>query len=492
MVIYDPVNEAVVFGKEREESGRSFFYAPGLSNELKQSILKIVNTFEFNRLRDLKQAGLAYFVYPSALHDRYSHSIGTYYLGYIALRSVRVEISENQEVSLEKWLDRLDLKEEFLVALLLHDVGHLPFSHALEENRIFGKFKVPKHEEIACELILDKGDFCNFYKKCAESENKVLNTPKVHRLAEVLSGKPSKKIDVQTLCYLISSEEKYLGNSVKNLNDRKTPPKVNEEDLRMLHNLVSGLIDFDRIDHYLRDSYFMGIKSGVNTKVLIESLIFSRDYKIKISDIGVPQVVNLLLLRDSFQTKYFRDLKLLSLQAMLNAAVEEYFKSLDDAQIECKIREICHFNDAELINFLFDNGSKSIKNIILRIKNDLPYVPLQNDPISISNSMLKNKENLLKFLDDIIKKYRKYFSTNYFLLPVTSWKFGEDKKSNWLDLDNLKTEDGSPVSTKFGFNNLIDYLKKASDEKLLWLFIENSDQNNIIINMLNEIKDGTR
>jgi HD superfamily phosphohydrolase len=93
----------------------------------------------FQRLRNIKQLGLTSFVYPGANHSRFQHGLGALYLMDTAIRTLKskgVNISDEEE-------------EAVLIAILLHDIGHGPFSHALEASLINGI----KHEDLSLLLM---------------------------------------------------------------------------------------------------------------------------------------------------------------------------------------------------------------------------------------------------------------------------------------------------------------------------------------------------
>ena len=103
--------------------------------------LRLVDTRVFQRLRFVRQLGLAYLVYPGATHSRFEHALGAYHLA----RTTLAQLHEGGT------LQRVPEDEPAIVcaAALLHDVGHYPFSHALEE------IGVPHHEDVARPLITD-------------------------------------------------------------------------------------------------------------------------------------------------------------------------------------------------------------------------------------------------------------------------------------------------------------------------------------------------
>jgi HD superfamily phosphohydrolase len=106
---------------------------------LDDTALALLETAVVQRLRYVRQLGLAFLVYPGATHSRFEHALGTHHLARTALR----HLGERGELA------AVDPREPALVrvAALLHDVGHYPYSHALEE------IGVPDHEEVARRLL---------------------------------------------------------------------------------------------------------------------------------------------------------------------------------------------------------------------------------------------------------------------------------------------------------------------------------------------------
>lgn len=110
--------------------------------------LKFVDTEQFQRLRDLKQLGMAHMVYPGAVHSRFEHSLGVYCLAGEAV----LKLKNNQ--GLELGIDNFDVQTVKLAGLL-HDIGHGPFSHLFEREFL------PKvlngshwsHEQMSVEMV---------------------------------------------------------------------------------------------------------------------------------------------------------------------------------------------------------------------------------------------------------------------------------------------------------------------------------------------------
>ncbi|NIR43558.1 MAG: HD domain-containing protein [Gemmatimonadetes bacterium] len=191
--------------------------------------LELIDAPAFQRLRRVKQLGLAYLVYPGAVHTRFDHALGVYHLTGRALRL----LGEQGE------LDRVSEGERSIlrVAGLLHDIGHYPFSHTVEELETG---LVPAdHEELA-------GSFL------AEPE-----------VAEALAPLgPDTAADVHAL-----------------IQGRSTSP---------LQGLVSGSLDLDKIEYLTRDAHFCGVPYGeVDVDRLLDSLRLLDDPATGRREVGV-------------------------------------------------------------------------------------------------------------------------------------------------------------------------------------------------------------
>ena len=109
-------------------------------------VLQVLDTPAMQRLRRISQLGLVSHVYPGAVHTRFEHSLGVYRLACLALRHLL-----GSDAGLAERLTADEIKI-FLLAALLHDVGHWPFCHAIEDLRLA---EFPRHEELARSLICD-------------------------------------------------------------------------------------------------------------------------------------------------------------------------------------------------------------------------------------------------------------------------------------------------------------------------------------------------
>ncbi len=157
----------------------------------------------FQRLRRISQTGLSYLVYPGARHSRFEHALGAMYLmnkAVVVLRNKGINISEEE-------------KEALLIAILLHDIGHGPFSHALEEILLVG------------------------------THHEALSLGYMELLNEQFEGKLSLAIKIYNGKY----PRKFMGQ------------------------LVASQLDIDRLDYLKRDSFYTGATEGnINSQRLIE------------------------------------------------------------------------------------------------------------------------------------------------------------------------------------------------------------------------------
>lgn len=247
----------------------------------------------FQRLRYIKQLAFVSFVYPGAVHDRFSHSVGAM---HVAGRMADQFLYNEEYSALARILS--EKEKEFLkfaarLAALLHDVGHAPFSHAAELGMPkFKELKLPKnwfpkndeslkavHEDFSALII----------KNLAEGNDAVLSKEE----AEIIASLVHKQIAVPA--------------SWKN----KFSRSVNAKNLHALvGSWIAGDIDADRMDYLLRDSYFIGVPYGsYDLSWLINNLgVVSRNnsYVTSISESGVHSFEHYILARfNMFAQVYF-------------------------------------------------------------------------------------------------------------------------------------------------------------------------------------------
>jgi HD superfamily phosphohydrolase len=183
----------------------------------------------FQRLRRIKQVGMTHMVYPGALHTRFHHAMGAMHLMTQAIEVLRfkgVKISDEEAKGVT-------------IAILLHDIGHGPFSHALEHSIVSGI----NHEDLSSMFM--------------------------QRLNEKFKGQ--------------------LTTAIRIFNN--TYPK------KFLHQLVSGQLDMDRMDYLNRDSFYSGVSEGVISYDRIIKMLNVYKDQLVVEDKGVYSIEKFIVAR---------------------------------------------------------------------------------------------------------------------------------------------------------------------------------------------------
>lgn len=316
-------------------------------------IFEIIEHSFFQRLRRIKQLGLTYLVYPGATHTRLQHAMGAMHLMKLAIEVLR---NKGQEITKEE-------AQAVTIAILLHDIGHGPFSHALERTIVEGV----SHEEISL-LFMEK-------------------------LNKTFDGKLSMAIEI-----------------FKNQYHKK-----------FLHQLVSSQLDMDRLDYLQRDSFFSGVSEGIVGVERIIKMLQVVDDELVVEEKGIYSVEKFLIARRLMYWQVYLHKTVLSAEKLLvkilqrakelsktdknlfatpalayflyndvnletfkneeNSALEQFAK-LDDYDIISSIKVWCEHNDivlSSLCKGFIDRNLLKIKfqkqpfdeNIILNLKKDL-------------------------------------------------------------------------------------------------------------------------
>jgi len=192
-------------------------------------VFEIIEHPWFQRLRRIKQLGLTHYVYPSAVHTRFQHALGCMHL---MTQTIEVLKSKGHIITDKE-------KEGVLIAILLHDIGHGPFSHTLEQSIVKGL----SHEDLSLLII--------------------------HEMNIEFDNKLSLAIDIFTDHY----------------------PK------RFLHQLVSSQLDMDRLDYLSRDSFFTGVAEGtISAHRIIKMLTVTND-ELVVESKGIYSIENFIISR---------------------------------------------------------------------------------------------------------------------------------------------------------------------------------------------------
>ncbi|MEM6963814.1 MAG: HD domain-containing protein [Bacteroidota bacterium] len=322
----------------------------------------------YQRLRRISQLGLSHYVYPGALHTRFHHALGAMHLMTRAIETLR-----SKDVTITRKEAR-----GVLIAILLHDVGHAPFSHALEHTL------VNVHHEELSELFMQK-----------------------------LNKEFRGKLDVAIQIF------------------------KNEYPKKFLHQLVSSQLDMDRMDYLNRDSFFTGVSEGVIGYDRIIKMLTVKNNELVVEEKGIYSIEKFLIARRLMYWQVYLHKTVLAAEQMLirtlrrakalaqqgiqleasaglkfflykNFSSKDFRKkkgtqlldqyaTLDDIDILAALKSWSHHED-----FVLAYLSKSI------INRRLFKIKMQNEPIGsdfveelrqkLAKDLPKNRSNLLKYL----------------------------------------------------------------------------------------------
>jgi len=236
-----------------------------------------IDSSNFQRLRHIKQLGMGDFIFPGAVHTRFNHCLGCSYIASQIAHKIGLADEERQLV---------------MIACLLHDIGHGPFSHAFE-----GIFydKLIKHEDWTPYFLMDYGtkDFFQLYNRLNPRTH--LTEDKFRVIAEMIMHKPVIK--------------------------------------GVLADIVSSQLDADRLDYLLRDSHFCGVRYGefdFRWMLHCMAIVESKDgERLGITHKGIGVVEHYLMARRLMIRNIYHSQKKLALESLLVKLLENLAESLE-------------------------------------------------------------------------------------------------------------------------------------------------------------------
>lgn len=228
-------------------------------------ISDLINHPYFQRLRRIKQLGMTNLVYPGALHTRFHHAIGAMHLMTQAIDVLRSKdtIISNEEA------------EAVTIAILLHDIGHGPFSHALEHSIAKGI----SHEDLSALLM--------------------------ERLNKEFNGKLTLAINI--------------------FNDQYKK--------KFLHQLVSSQLDMDRMDYLNRDSFFTGVSEGVISSDRIIKMLQVKNDELVVEEKGIYSIEKFIIARRLMYWQVYLHKTVVAAENML-VNILKRAKELSSEQVE--------------------------------------------------------------------------------------------------------------------------------------------------------------
>jgi HD superfamily phosphohydrolase len=262
--------------------------------EIEQEILKLPI---MNRLKNIKQLGLAYLAFPGANHTRFEHSIGTMHVAHLIATGIEVEDPEIEMVR---------------IAALLHDVGHPPFSHSIEfASRLYDIKEIPDHKTV--------------------TKNKIVEDAK---LQDILIRKPIVHLeDVANLAVGKFTKAPYLSQ------------------------IVDSGVDADKIDYILRDNHHCGFPVALDINTL--SQVFSKNKLrgIVVKSEGQSFAEQLFIGRYHLVYNIHHNVKNRLGNYLLAWTLEEAWKNTTDKE-KIATEMTRNWNDGDLINYLKEKAPK--------------------------------------------------------------------------------------------------------------------------------------
>lgn len=251
-----------------------------------RSFAPLLETKAFLKLRGILQLGPAHLVYPGATHTRFAHSLGVYWIAFRYLKRL-LQVGINCEMLTFKGA------QSFLLAALMHDLGHFPYTHSLKELPLLD------HEELTAQLIQE---------------------------AEISNIISSLGLNVVMLSAIV---------------DHAMP--LEDKQYLFYRQLLSGVLDPDKLDYLKRDAWYCGVPYGVQDLDYLLSQVFISEKKVPTLLTGAVSVVEHLLFSKYLMYKavyWHRDVRVAT--AMIKRAL---FLGLRNKKILA--RDLYNLDDAE-------------------------------------------------------------------------------------------------------------------------------------------------
>jgi HD superfamily phosphohydrolase len=386
----------------------------GFINIPGEFIFRIINHPYIQRLNRIRQLGLAFYVYPGAVHTRFHHSLGAMHLMAEAIAQLR---SKGHAIS-------DDEKNSAMACILMHDIGHGPFSHVLENSLVTGIC----HEDISLMLM--------------------------NRMNEEMDGKLSAAIEIFRDIY----------------------PK------HFLHQLVSGQLDVDRLDYLRRDSFFTGVTEGNIGSARIIKMLNLKNDKLVVEAKGIYSIENFLMARRlMYWQVYLHKTAVAAEKMMINTLNRAKYLATKGIELEVSF-PLKYFLYNKVDKRRFESDPKAVKYFVDLDDNDVwcalkTWTKSSDKVLSllctglINRNLFKIEVNSKPVSPGLAAEKIRYFTEKYHLSPEDAayLTFSEAISTNMYteaddSIDILfkdgKTEDISCASDMLNIQLLSKKIKK--------------------------------
>ncbi len=290
---------------------------------------------EFQKLSRIRQLGPTHLIYPGAVHTRLSHSIGVY---AIARRMLLVLMKDQQNAITSRC--SLTGVRSFLVAALLHDLGHFPYTHSLKD------LPLKSHESLAARLIIeDRG----------------------------LSAVIDQRIGADSLMTAQIIDDQMPGAS---------------EEVRLYRTLLSGTLDPDKLDYLNRDAFFCGVPYGLqDVDFILTKIALTEDGVLGLQEQGISSIEHLLfskylMYRNIYWHRHVRSAtamirKVLYLGLQETIITPEHLYGLDDA----RFHQVLGSTDYRPFSVIKEVSDNRLYQMALSVpyQRALPFIPMLRD-----------------------------------------------------------------------------------------------------------------
>jgi len=373
----------------------------------------------YQRLRNIKQLGLTNYVYPGANHTRFQHGLGAMHLMEMAISTLR---SKGTEISHEE-------EEATYIAILLHDIGHGPFSHALENSIINGI----THEDLSLLLM--------------------------RKLNEEYYGKLDLAIQI------------FQGNYKR----------------RFLHELISGQMDMDRLDYLRRDCFFTGVIEGSVGSDRIIRMLNVVDDTLFVDEKGIYSLEKFLIARRLMYWQVYMHKTVISCESLLVNILKRakelagegadlfstpslrffLYNKIRKADLNRNLQftpgliaaNFTRLDDSDILvsaKYWVDNSDKVLSDLSRRLlRRDLFAIELQDSPFPEKkvNELRKRALNFMKVGDEFEDYY-------VFTDSISNMAYTPDSTEVRILLKNGTSADISTVSDMFDHRFLSEQITK--------------------------------